>query len=358
MIQKLLRHIFFWLIYFGVLLFNDVFLSYSSMSSNTPDFVIKSILSIGLILMIKIPLVYYVIYVLIPRWQRLENRVRLGLEFCAALIIALVVYRILMHLLIWPHIWNEFPKKQSFLQYTARIFYSLLDVLQVVTIAAAIRLLKLRIAAVKKEKVLIQEKLHSELQQLKSQVNPHFLFNSLNSIYALSRNHSEETPAVVLKLSGILRYMLYENNKSLVAIGGEIKIIEDYLELQQVRFGKKRKVILHKTIHDANVAVPPLIILPLLENAFKHGAADGEPAQCKIFADSKKLEVIMTNPVSGIAGLKQENDGIGLSNIQRQLELMYRDFQFNYFRNENLFTVNLTINLASYAGDELFDSRG
>lgn len=358
MIQKLLRHIFFWLVYFGVLLFNDVFLSYSSMSNNTPGFVTKSILSIGLIMMIKIPLVYYVIYVLIPRWQRLENKVRLGFEFFLCLALALIVYRLMVHLLIWPHVWNENPGKQSFFQYTARVFYSLLDVLQVVTIAAAIRLLKLRIAAVKKEKVLIQEKLHSELQQLKSQVNPHFLFNSLNSIYALSRNHSEETPAVVMKLSGILRYMLYENSKSLVAIGGEIKIIEDYLELQQVRFGKKRKVVLYKNIKDESVAVPPLIILPLLENAFKHGAADGEPAQCEISVDSKTMEIKMTNPVADIAALKQENEGIGLSNIQRQLELMYRDFQFNYYRNADLFIVNLTINLASYAGDELFDSRG
>jgi two-component system, LytTR family, sensor kinase len=355
--RTILRHFLFWLSYFSIHLFNEIFLSYSWSMDPSVKLMMQSILALGLLLLVKIPAVYYVLYAFIPRWQRTDDRKKLWIESIAVAVAAIIIYRLLIHFVIWPYIYKEWPKEITALQFTARIFYSLLDILQVVAIAAAIKLLRLRMSAMKKEKELIREKLHSELLQLKSQVNPHFLFNSLNSIYSLSRTHSEETPGVVMKLSGILRHMLYENSKSLVEIGAELKVIDDYLELQQVRFGKKRSAVIYKDVPDLTVMIPPLIVLPLIENAFKHGAANADPITCSVHADHDMLHVVITNSVPDIPS-KREDEGLGLINIKRQLELMYRDYNFDYGLKEKIFTVDLTVNLKSYAGNELFDSRG
>jgi two-component system, LytTR family, sensor kinase len=352
-----LRHFLFWLAYFSIHLFNEIFLSYSWSMDPSIELLIQSIMALGLLLLIKVPVVYYVLYSFIPRWQRTDDRRRLWIESIAVAVAAIIIYRLLIHFVIWPHIYKEWPKEITPLQFIARIFYSLLDILQVVAIAAAIKLLRLRMSAMKKEKELVREKLHSELLQLKSQVNPHFLFNSLNSIYSLARTRSEETPGVVMKLSGILRHMLYENSKSLVEIGAELKVIDDYLELQQVRFGKKRSAVIYKEVSDLTVMIPPLMVLPLIENAFKHGAANAGPITCTVRADHSTLHVTITNTVPDLP-VKKEEEGLGLTNIKRQLELMYRDYDFKYSLYEKIFTVDLTINLASYAGNELFDSRG
>jgi two-component system LytT family sensor kinase len=279
------------------------------------------------------------------------------LELIVILVIALIFYRLTVHLIIWKYIWMQFPPPQTVLQYTARIIYSLLDILQVVTIAAAIRLLRLRLEAIKKEKHLQREKMHAELMQLKAQVNPHFLFNSLNSIYSLARNRSELTAGVVMKLSGILRYMLYRNNDALSPIADEFRLIDDYLELQHIRFGEKRKVILKKETDADEILIPPLLLLPLLENIYKHGATDAGPAYCSIIIRNSIMKVTTINPYRNSVPA-EAGSGIGLNNIRRQLELMYTDFHLHSGLVNDEFKVELTINLNSYAGDELFDSRG
>jgi two-component system LytT family sensor kinase len=353
--KKLLRHLLFWIIYFGISLFNDVFLSYSMMDDPSLTNIAKSAMGLVLILLIKIPVVYYVLYSFIPRWQRDENRTKLILELFFVLVIAIIIYRLFIHLIIWTYIWGETPQHMTVLQYIARIFYSLLDILQVVAIAAAIRLLRLRIAAVKKEKALLQEKLHAELQQLKSQVNPHFLFNSLNSIYSLARIQSPQTPDVVMKLSAILRYMLYGNKNVLARAGDEVKLVEDYLELQKVRFGNRRVINVSIKISGDDILVPPLIMLPLLENIYKHSAPDFT-ATCTVTISEEQMSLHSENEINYAAD-DQEPEGIGLSNIRRQLQLMYREFEFVYGPHGSRFRVSLTIKLSSYAGDELFDSR-
>src|SRR5690606_31856629 len=159
------------------------------------------------------------------------------------------------------------------LQHTARYFYSGLDLLQVTGIAAAIKLFRLRIVAVTGEKRLIQERLQSEMQHLRAQINPHFLFNTLNSIYALARVQSAAAPDAVLRLSHILRYMLYATEQRSIPLAEELKITMDYIELQQVRFGDKVQVRTDQQIDNPEASVTPQILLPLVENAFKHGTS-------------------------------------------------------------------------------------
>jgi len=356
--NRFVRHTAFWILYFAVILFNDVFLSYSFTEHPSWQHIMKAVATLMLLLTIKIPLVYYVLYSFISGYQRSLKKVRKILELILVVVFAVMIYRILVHFVIWEHIWQEPPQTINTLQYVARIFYSVLDILQVVGLAAAIKLFRLRIEAIKKEKYLQREKLQAELLQLKSQLNPHFLFNTLNSIYALARAKSEDTADVVMKLSSILRYMLYRGESTLATVQEEFRIVDDYLQLQQIRFGEKRKIKITRSIDNEQTGIPPLMILTLLENIYKHGAANDENAHCIIRLSNNILEILTSNRT--LSEMKEDiaEKGIGLSNLNRQLELLFRDFNFRYFLKDSIFNVHLTINLNSYAGDELFDSRG
>ncbi|MBL8677273.1 MAG: histidine kinase [Alphaproteobacteria bacterium] len=343
----------------AVTLFNDLYLSSSFLNDPAMIWVLKAILSHSLLLVIKITGVYYVILSLIPRWIKAEGKLKLGLEALLVFFLLMVAYRLMTQFIIWPYIYNE-HRTIPFISMIARYLYSLLDILQVVAIAAAIKLFRLRIEAIKKEKLLQQEKSNSELMHLRSQVNPHFLFNSLNNIFSLARSKSERTADVVLQLSNILRYTLYESDKKLTTLENELKIIDDYIKLQQTRFGDKLGVIKQQNIHNVNTEITPLLLLPLVENCFKHGNIADNDAQIMIQIDQVEniLNFKTKNRISEASVKGDHEKGIGLTNIKRQLELLYRNYKFNYFKEKDYFIVNLEVDLGSYAGIELFDSRG
>src|SRR5882757_7931458 len=118
------------------------------------------------------------------------------------------------------------------------------------------------------------EKQQAELNYLKSQTNPHFLFNTLNNIYSLARDKSDQVPETILRLSKILRYMLYEAGGPYIAVEQELKIIGDYISLEQLRYDDSLRINFNYDIEDMKQALPPLLLIPLVENAFKHGASE------------------------------------------------------------------------------------
>jgi two-component system, LytTR family, sensor kinase len=360
-LKRIPLHILFWLVYFSVNLFNELLLSSSFNAHPSTELAVDAVLAQLLILIIKIPAVYYVLYSLIPRWLNDQYKLRLFIEASFVFFILLIIYRMIIQLIIWPYIYHNPPVILSPLQLTARFFYSFMDLMQVVGIASAIKLFRLRIKAMRNEKMLVQEKLQSEMLHLKSQINPHFLFNTLNSIYSLSRSQSVHTADSVMRLSNILRYMLYETGKKTSSIKDELKIIDDYIELQQLRFGDKLKVNIHKEIDQSSAQVAPLLILPLIENAFKHGIGNTEEDIIHIHIrvkDHQLMVEIRNALVERPTGIGYEKEhGIGLQNIRRQLQLLYKSYTFEHKENKGNFMVNLTIDLSSYAGFELFDSR-
>ncbi len=358
--KRWLLHIVFWLVYFGVIIFNELYLSSSFLEDPSAKWLNKAILSQLLLLTIKISAVYYVIYSLIPRWLKSNKKTGLTVESILLFCFFIIAYRAMMHFIIWPFIYEE-PKEIQTLSMVARYLYSLLDVLQVVGIAAAIKLFRLRIAAIKNEKRLQQEKFTAELLHLKAQINPHFLFNSLNNIFSLSRMQSEKTPDMVLKLSNILRYTLYESEKKMATLEDELKIINDYIDLQLMRYGEKVKVVKEIKLEESGAQITPLLILPLIENSFKHGInvlQENSIIYFNLSLQKDTLKVQTKNIISKKSVTAEKKEGIGLVNIKRQLELLYRDYILNYFEKENYFIVDLEIKLSSYAGSELFDSRG
>ncbi len=354
-------HVIFWSVYFGIHLFNDLYLSPSFTAHPTRELFFGSVAAQLLILGIKMPAVYYVLYSLLPRWTRAGSRFWLALEFLAVFFVILLAYRGMVQYVIRPFIFEEPLPRLTNLQTIARYFYSLLDLLQVTGIAAAIKLFRLRIAAVTMEKRLIREKLQSEMQHLRAQINPHFLFNTLNSIYALARDRSGTTPDAVMRLSRILRYMLYATEQRTVTIEEELKITGDYMELQQIRFGDKVRVTIDQQIDDHAARVTPQVLLPLVENAFKHGrSATGTAVDIVIRVEltGQELRIMVQNPAGTAPSGPAKNEGIGLANMRRRLQLLYREHSFEYARRDDTFVVELYINLDSYADLELPDRRG
>jgi two-component system LytT family sensor kinase len=195
------------------------------------------------------------------------------------------------------------------------------------------------------------EKQEAELSYLKSQTNPHFLFNTLNNIYSLARDKSDLAPESILRLSGILRFMLYETGGEYIPIEQELKIIDDYIALEKLRYDDTLRINFKYEIDDMKRPFPPLLLIPLVENAFKHGVSETRDhpfIEISLMSDKKQLEFIVKNSAEGYSGESNVKENIGLSNIRRQLELLYKIYELSFSHNEGVFTATLKINLASH----------
>ena len=193
---------------------------------------------------------------------------------------------------------------------------------------------------------LIMEKKEMELQFLKSQLNPHFLFNSLNNIYSLAYQKSDKTADAILKLSEIMRYMIYESNDSWVSLSKEIEYVQSFIELQKLRFkdGASVELTLNGQIDDQQIV--PLILISFVENAFKHGVANDpeNPIKINIIANQKILHFSVTNKKNKYN--KDEMGGVGLNNVERRLQLLYPErYKLNIVNSATHYTTELMLDI-------------
>ncbi|WP_299217419.1 sensor histidine kinase [uncultured Aquimarina sp.] len=200
--------------------------------------------------------------------------------------------------------------------------------------------------------VLQKEKANTELKFLKAQTNPHFLFNTLNNLYSLTLEQSEKAPEVVLKLSGMLDYMLYQCKDPEVPLKNEIVLIQDYIDLESLRYGNKLTLNFTHHLHNPNIMIAPLILISFVENAFKHGASNNRKKstiQIELSTNQDQLcfKVFNTLPAKKEGDTENEShSGIGFSNSQRQLELNYKNkYDLKSTKTDNDFQVVLNINL-------------
>jgi len=170
---------------------------------------------------------------------------------------------------------------------------------------------------------LENQRLSAELAFLKSQINPHFLFNSLNTIYSLAYQRSETTPEAILKLSEIMRYMLYECNDNKVDLGKELQYLQNYIDLQKIRFGNNAYVDFEIQGHIDHQKIVPLLLISFIENAFKHGVANdpASPILIRIVIEPDRLLFKTENKKHQYN--KDSIGGIGLLNVKRRLDLLY-----------------------------------
>lgn len=215
-------------------------------------------------------------------------------------------------------------------------------------VAAAIKLMKFFYERQQAAIILEKEKASAELQILKAQLHPHFLFNTLNNIYSFTQDVSEKASAMIMELSQLLRYILYECNKPLVPLDKELKMISDYLALETIRYdnGLDISVQLPKvTSH----MIAPLMLLPFIENAFKHGASQMAEAPwislaITVIDDKLEMKLINGKPIVNL----NKNEGIGIVNVRKRLEILYPDRHMLTINDEEeMYIVNLSLELLS-----------
>lgn len=202
-----------------------------------------------------------------------------------------------------------------------------------------------------KNNQLLIEKKEAELRFLKAQTNPHFLFNTLNNIYSLARDRDERAPESILRLSKILRFMLYETSGRLVGVDDEIKVMADYIALEKLRYDDSLQINVKTQIEDPAQKLPPLLLIPLVENAFKHGISETRIApfvDVELVVDREQLVFVVKNSVGDDNAVREPKENIGLSNLRRQLALLYHDYELSVGQAESVFTSSLRIRLTSH----------
>lgn len=207
-------------------------------------------------------------------------------------------------------------------------FYTFLSLFLVGASATIYRVLQEWLIQQGEKKELESQNLQSELKLLKSQMNPHFLFNTLNSLYALTLKKSEQAPEIVLKLSEMMRYMLYECNEKEVFLEKEINYMQNYLELEKLRHGSKMNINLtiNGTVNNQKIA--PLLLMPFIENSFKHGINNQLTTGyvnliINLDGDYLKMELVNSKAPSMPKVRDKKSGGIGLANVKRRLQILY-----------------------------------
>jgi sensor histidine kinase YesM len=306
-------HIAFWVIVTIIFLFDRTYLIYKMGLSN---FIVCAIVRISLL----VGVAYLNLYYLMPRFLMRKKYV----SYFTLVILSLVGYLFLQSiydLYLYGYILG--PYKRTF-RFSA-ISYNVFNTLWYLVLTVA---LKLSIDWYEQNRVLQKikiEKLQAEVNYLRSQINPHFLFNVLNNLYSLTLKKSELAPDVVLKLSDMMEYMLYESNDAYVPLEKEISYLENYLELEKLRQGNHADIKLNITGAAKGHLLAPFLLLPLVENAFKHGvskAVENAYLHIDINIEQKQVTIAIENNKLNFIEQK-ENGGIGLSNLRERLQLLY-----------------------------------
>jgi two-component system LytT family sensor kinase len=299
----------------------------------------------------KLIFVYYVLYYNLPKL--LKNKPERK-KYIALLLLAFIMttflYRAIAIVFQSPVIYKGLVNFGPFFS-GKRFLQFLMDLGSVSGAAIVIKQFRLQLAGKEKEKNLIRDKLETELKFLRNQTNPHFLFNTLNNIYALARKKSDETADVVMKLSKLLRFMLYETKNEQIRISDELKILDDYIELEKLRYNDRLTISFIREIDNENEQIAPLLLIPFVENAFKHGASESR------FESFINLEMNLHDGILEfyIENTKEQNDkkpneeNIGLTNVRRQLELLYKEHEVSITCEDTMFKVFLKTNLRQYA---------
>ncbi len=302
------------------------------------------------IVLIQASVFYWLFYNFLPKTQKGVN-LNLLIELFFGVAISIILYRLLLGYIIYPFVYEQAYEGNLFS--FSKILSSFITIYSIAGIAGAIKMTRDRSRQREREQQLIREKLESELHFLRAQVNPHFFFNTLNNIYGLARKKSELTAEAVMRLSKLMRFILYECTGNRISIAQEIKIIEDYIELEKLRYDERLEVNFYKKIDNKIQQIAPLLLMPFVENSFKHGASESR-FQSEIIINLELEKGMMTFSIinSKEPDLQSATHGLGLQNVKRQLELVYpNNYELNITTLEKSFSVILKINLQENGSD-------
>jgi hypothetical protein len=346
--HRLISHVLFWL----VLLFIQI----SSSSYHNSDQVsfTNNLIGDGTNLVAQIPAAYILAYFIVPRFFYSQRYAEAVLYFVLSGYVICVASRIEVIYVEEPLYGRKHNSDETITEILTDLFKLVyvyfFRIFSVAFIFTFLKLLKDQLVIQKRTLLAEKQKAETELKLLKTQLNPHFLFNTLNNIYTLSLTSSPAAPASIARLADILDHILYGCNQIFVPLSSEIRLLNNYIGLEKLRYDDRLKINFESNIgHEINIA--PLILLSLAENAFKHGAGDDAGAPEIDIYLCVGDDVFTFKISNSVAGPKSEAGdspigGIGLKNLKQQLQLIYgNDFSLETNRNANKFDVILTIQL-------------
>jgi two-component system, LytTR family, sensor kinase len=323
---KFKNHVWFWTIYFllNFLRWGAYFNDYNySFKSNLIEFALH------------IPLVYFNLLILIPLFVLKSKYIKYAFSLIASLGVIYLLKTGLTYYIISKNIWPEANRDYSPFEIN-HIVAVCIGELYVLAIASSIYLMLTWLKERDRNKEIMENQNKIKLKYLKNQIQPHFFFNTLNNLYALSLESSDKVPDVIIKLSNLMEYVLYDIDETkFVPLIKEIDYIQNYIEIEKLRF-QNIEVRINLESDIENINVPPLLFISLIENAFKHGGTNNENLKIKINfrVRNSQLEFEIINNFVISHPLKQKK-GIGLSNTKKRLKLIFKN-NFSIQQNTKL----------------------
>ncbi len=291
---------------------------------------------------------YGMIHILVPYVLNRFGKILFGISVFAILYLSFVLYTFLRYYgfeLIFPEFYRV-PREVDFWWRATDFHYFAKNVIWF--LFPAVILMSVRYYKHQREALELREqKKTAELNALKNQLNPHFLFNTLNNLYALALKKSDQTPEVIAKLSEILDYILYRCNDEFVSLKDEVQLLNNYISLEKIRYGKRVNINFESNI-ESQLKIAPLLLLTFFENAFKHGVSQ-EIKEAKILANLSSNENNINFSIENtVSSHKYESEGgresIGLINVKKQLELIYGDkYELEILEAKGIYKVSLRI---------------
>lgn len=345
--NRFLLHILFWS---GLLLY-DGFI-WGMVDGVYSERFVSSLIELPL----KITATYFTLYILIDKFL-VEKKYT---AFLFLLVLSMagfgIILRAISYYIIYPIYYPDGLKMPLF--FLPKILISIFVTYSLVAIVASFHLIKHYYKHQQAAQLLQQtaeqlekEKLAAELKLLKSQINPHFLFNTLNNLYVLTLNNSEKAPEMVHKLSQLMSYMLYDSNQSEVPLEKEIQYIKNYIDLEKVRYGERLEVTLGIYEKIEGITVAPLLILPFVENSFKHGASNqlnNGWIHIDFGVQEKMLVIKVENSKPDFHPENKITSGIGLDNVKKRLNHLYPNrYSLQLFDEQDTYLSVLKLSLTN-----------
>ena len=345
---RLARHAAFWLARISFLLFAMVgrggLTGLSFSISILPNLVQFAVL---IILIADMPFCYITIYFLTPRYL-LKKKYFL---FVLNLFLSILLVKPLADLLLFRAFGFSTEASPDYYLFFWKSFIDFFSdgCVSACTVFLCLKLFKTWYLKHAEGQILMRANAEAEMQLLKAQVQPHFLFNTLNNIYSFTLNKSSKAKELVDNLNNIMNYMVNDCKVELIELTKDLKMIQDYIELEKVRYGKRLDIIVNIEGENKNKMVTPLLMIPFIENSFKHGASKMlKDPWIKLFiqADEDVLHFTLNNNKQPEKKVIAKKQGIGLANVKKRLALLYpKNHLLLIESTENTFTVNMQIPL-------------
>ncbi len=331
-IKRILRHVLywgFWVVFYGTI---------NSAHSEAIDMKIRWYVLEVLMLVVKVPLAYFFAYSLFPKFLPQKKYIPLFVFVVLSTFVGLFTVVQINHVFVMP--------MQPMELLSGKAFFRFADLIYITMPVVVIKLVQQQVVQNKIHLETLSEKTNAELQILKNQLQPHFLFNTLNNIYGMILEQEKEAGDAVLKLSEIISYMLYDGNHKTVALEKEIRMLENYIVLEKMRYGNQLDISFETRITTKGKLIAPLLLLPFVENAFKHGVSNNPSSswiRIQLHLEDDTLFFSMENSLDSNSGKKYQKSGIGLANVRKRLALIYPDKHTLQIVEEEYFLVKLNL---------------